>query len=225
MNLKHYTTPAIVAAAAHAALFLFEPENPTTLSDSGRRVLAVYLPPLPTEPIPRPEPPETKSEFAPVKSLKGEEVPSIPDIIRSNGPKELVIPAIDGTTKPAKDLVKIGGPPGDPNGDPNGELRFVGPTVITSGMLDNDPRYRARPAPDYPFSARQGGLEGEVVVEFDVDATGRVAAARVLRSTDRLFEEPAMRAVLKWRFEPGKKNGRAVAFRMAVPIVFSLENS
>ena len=31
MNLKHYTTPAIVAAAAHAALFLLAPDVPAVL--------------------------------------------------------------------------------------------------------------------------------------------------------------------------------------------------
>jgi hypothetical protein len=30
--------------------------------------------------------------------------------------------------------------------------------------------------------------------------------------------------VLKWRFEPGRRNGVTVPFRMVVPVEFALEN-
>jgi protein TonB len=35
-----------------------------------------------------------------------------------------------------------------------------------------------------------------------------------------VFEAPALKAVKQWKFEPGKKNGKAVRFRMRVPITF-----
>lgn len=225
MHLERYTTPAIIAGAAHVALFLAAPEVPARLSDSGSTNTRIHEIPLPKfEPPPPSEPDEAKSEVAPVKPLKGDNVPKIPDIMWDNEPREFVVPLIEGTTNPTKNVVKIDGPPGDPNGEQNGELRFVGPPVAASWTLDSAPQYRARPAPEYPFSARQTGQEGEVVVEFDVDATGRVAAARVLRSSDRIFEEPAVRAVRKWRFEPGRRDGRVVAFRMTVPVVFRLSD-
>ena len=78
-------------------------------------------------------------------------------------------------------------------------------------------------APDYPLAMKHGGIEGSVVVEFDVDRSGQVVGIRVLRSTHREFEEPTLRAVLKWRFEPGRRNGKAVPFRMQVPVDFHLE--
>ena len=79
--------------------------------------------------------------------------------------------------------------------------------------------------PDYPYAMKQSGASGSVVVEFDVDTTGRVIRAEAISYTDREFAEPAMRAVRKWRFEPGRRNGKAVPFRMAVPIEFGIENN
>jgi protein TonB len=110
------------------------------------------------------------------------------------------------------------GPDGDPRGNPDGS----GAAVIPSGHLDNPPRTRSQVAPVYPFEARPGGRMGEVLVEFTVDETGRVLRPHVLRSSDPLFESPTLRAVAKWRFEPGRKDGRTVRFRMVVPVHFTL---
>ena len=88
--------------------------------------------------------------------------------------------------------------------------------------LDNTPRTRFQPAPHYPPSARSTGLTGEVLVEFTVDESGRVLDPHIVRSSDRMFEEPSLRAVAKWQFEPGRSGGRIVRFRMAVPVVFNL---
>lgn len=60
------------------------------------------------------------------------------------------------------------------------------------------------------------------MVEFNVDTKGRVVSARVRQSTDRAFEDLTLRAVLNWSFEPGRKHGRAVPFRMEIPVNFKL---
>jgi protein TonB len=59
-------------------------------------------------------------------------------------------------------------------------------------------------------------------VEFEVDVKGRVVSALVKHSSDRAFEEPTLRAVLKWRFEPGLLQGSPVPFRMVIPVNFKL---
>ncbi|MBI4622768.1 MAG: energy transducer TonB [Verrucomicrobia bacterium] len=83
-------------------------------------------------------------------------------------------------------------------------------------------RTRFQPAPVYPSEGRREGLRGEVFVEFLVDEAGRVADPRVVHSSNRMFEEPTLQAVLRWRFEPGRRAGRIVRFKMAVPVIFSL---
>jgi protein TonB len=111
------------------------------------------------------------------------------------------------------------GPFGVPEGVEEGRLR---PAVLSVRQLDAMPRPRVRVAPAYPASARAAGRSGDVLVDFMVDETGHVTAPRVIESSDPEFEEPALRAVAKWVFEPGKKNGRVVRFRMQVPVTFRL---
>lgn len=110
-----------------------------------------------------------------------------------------------------------------PFGDPDSTDDLDWDGVITIAGLDNAPRTRSQIAPVYPAVERNAGITGEVLVEFTVDESGRVLRPRVIRSTHAAFEASTLRAVEKWRFEPGKKNGRAVRFRMMVPVTFSLE--
>ena len=93
---------------------------------------------------------------------------------------------------------------------------------MTGAMLDNPPRARFQAAPFYPHAAKHAGMRGEVVVEILVDDHGRVVEPRVVRSSDRVFEEATLKAVAKWQFEPGRRGGKIVSFRMMVPVVFNL---
>ncbi len=95
--------------------------------------------------------------------------------------------------------------------------------VVDLRNLDHEPRARVRPAPDYPYNLRAHGIEGTVWVEFLVDESGSVYHALVLRATTPGFEEAVLRAVTKWRFEPGLKKGRPVRYRVSIPVVFSLD--
>lgn len=49
---------------------------------------------------------------------------------------------------------------------------------------------------------------------------GRVTDAVVQTSSDPIFERPALAAVRKWKFEPGRRDGRPARFRMRVPVTF-----
>jgi len=110
----------------------------------------------------------------------------------------------------------------EPNGDersadspataldpPHGPPVALGPTPTTTG----------NPLPDYPASWARRGWTGEVTIELDVTEGGRVSAARVLRSSGHpRLDELARSALEKWRFEPARDGGRAVAgtFRQRV---------
>lgn len=88
--------------------------------------------------------------------------------------------------------------------------------------LDQAPTPTVQTRPQYPFEMRRAGITGEVLVAFIVDSRGNVREAYAVRSTQREFEQPAVQAVSRWKFKPGRKGGRAVNTRMQVPIVFSL---
>jgi protein TonB len=117
----------------------------------------------------------------------------------------------------------IPGPRGDALGDDLGAK--VGPAIFRTVDLDGVPRVRSQTAPTYPFEAKSRGLSGEVLVEFSVDENGAAFDLRVVRSSDRIFEEAALRAVARWKFEPGRRDGRIVRFKMSVPIVFRLDEN
>lgn len=58
------------------------------------------------------------------------------------------------------------------------------------------------PELDYPREIRQRGIEGTVVVQFDVDEHGRVLDPVVISTTmNGLTNEHAKNYMLKWRFE------------------------
>ena len=92
--------------------------------------------------------------------------------------------------------------------------------VFSLNDLDQAPRVVFQPAPEYPAALRKQKLDGTVHVLFVVNKNGRVENPMVQKSTHPAFEQPALQAVGKWRFEPGKRNGEAVPFRMRVPISF-----
>lgn len=84
-------------------------------------------------------------------------------------------------------------------------------TLEAADKLDRKPEMLKTPAPEYPFAMRSNRLEGDVVVEFTVDATGRVRNAFAVKSSNSSFERSAIQAVEKWRFKPGIKDGRPVS--------------
>jgi TonB family protein len=56
--------------------------------------------------------------------------------------------------------------------------------------------------PDYPKVARRDRIEGEVQVCFDITRAGRTRRIAVRKSTHRIFEKPAIRAVRASTYEP-----------------------
>ena len=64
--------------------------------------------------------------------------------------------------------------------------------------------------PVYPPIARAAGVQGMVILEILIDASGDVAEAHVLRSIP-LLDEAALEAVKEWRFAPTHVNGSSDA--------------
>jgi protein TonB len=97
--------------------------------------------------------------------------------------------------------------------------------IFEPELLDQIPRIRGfRTPPNYPFEMRRTGITGDVLVDFLVDTEGNVLNARPVSSSHREFEGSAVAAVSKWKFHPGRKDGRNVVTHMQVPILFSLDS-
>jgi protein TonB len=77
--------------------------------------------------------------------------------------------------------------------------------------------------PRYPAAARRKGIEGTVVVAFDVLEDGSVANPRIVSGPAEL-QEFVLRMVLSWHFSPARRGTERVRFPMKKPIVFRLED-
>jgi protein TonB len=81
-------------------------------------------------------------------------------------------------------------------------------------------------APTYPPQALSRGLEGEVRVRITIDTAGRVADAQVISGTPAgVFDQAAVNAVRKWRFEPVVKDGRPIEASVATTIRFQPDDA
>ncbi|WP_221031611.1 TonB family protein [Actomonas aquatica] len=88
--------------------------------------------------------------------------------------------------------------------------------------LDVQPKVTRQQKPIYPFAMHRLGITGQVIVAFIVQSDGRVGAAYAVKASHPSFRQAAIDAVERWRFEPGRKDGRAVDVRMQVPIIFNI---
>ena len=83
--------------------------------------------------------------------------------------------------------------------------------VIDSISADGPLVAMFRVEPAYPPAAIARGLEGHVVVEFDVMPDGRVTNVRVLESSHAVFENNAIKAAERFRFKARVVDGVAQA--------------
>ena len=71
--------------------------------------------------------------------------------------------------------------------------------------------------PSYPSYSRRNNQTGKVMIDFTVDASGRVSAARVISSSGwPLLDAEAVQTVKSWKFPPGgtMKLQRPIVFRL-----------
>ncbi len=79
--------------------------------------------------------------------------------------------------------------------------------------------------PDYPIAASQKGLEGYVVVQFDVTETGTIENAVVIESSSSVFNKPAIKAAYRSRYKPRSIDGvPQKSFGLRKMFRFEMEN-
>lgn len=189
------------------------------------------------EPVPRvwrelslaeetPPPAPTPSHANPTKAddpgaeASGLTRASIPDHIFDIEPGAIVMTGVfDRGVEPDAKRLSWTVPPANPAVNRNGV------PLIDEKDLDNKPVPTTRVAPNYPGEAKRLGLSGTVVLRFIVDHRGNVADVEVVSAEHTEFVRAAAEAMLRWRFTPGRKNGRPVGTRMEMPMKFALETS
>ena len=100
----------------------------------------------------------------------------------------------------------------------------ITPEPPPSGIREAIPLYRENPPPRYPRIARRRGYEGTVVLEVLVNAEGKVADCRIIRSCGHsILDKAAMKSIRNWLFEPGMRGDKKVEMWVKVPIKFQLK--
>lgn len=209
-RLKHAVQTLLGAALLTLAFFLVLPLL-QAITDRGpgdlvlRSADTVNLPPPPPPPEPEPE-----------KEPEREEEP--PKLAEEAPPLDL---------SQLELALNTGGAGAWVQGDFGVKLNQIGgqdeseDALFSLAELDQRPVASYQPMPPITNEMRRKA-PATVHVLFIVDAQGRVDAPRVQesRGVDPIFERAALEAVKKWKFEPGKRNGKPVRFRMRVPITF-----
>jgi protein TonB len=98
----------------------------------------------------------------------------------------------------------------------------AGVSRIGEGVTPPQITDETRPA--YPAAARKAGAHGVVEMEAVIESDGKVGEVRVLHAIDSKYglTEEAVKALKKWRFKPGKKDGVAVPVLVVVEMSFAV---
>lgn len=86
---------------------------------------------------------------------------------------------------------------------------FQGKVAVGPGDVVERPVIESHISPRYTEDARKQRINGVVVVEIRIDATGTVTQATVLDSLDPGLDQNAVAAIQHWRFKPARLNGEA----------------
>jgi|WetSurMetagenome_2_1015567.scaffolds.fasta_scaffold05683_3 periplasmic protein TonB len=177
---------------------------------------------------PKEPPPETRTEDKPPPDVVEEMKKMDAKIAELNQPPTNAHPtelidlaaisnALDGSMGGDGGFTTGGLPTFQPGGSGGGG--GVEEDILSLNDLDQQPRvvFQAAPVLTVPMRAQ---VPATVRVIFIVDAGGKVTNPIVQQSSNPLFDDASLAAVKQWKFEPGKHNGKEVAFRMSVPITF-----
>lgn len=98
-----------------------------------------------------------------------------------------------------------------------------GPKVIF--IPYDDPPVPTTPIrPIYPEIAQEAGIEGVVIVQAFIDASGRVKETLILKGVPNTgLDEAAMEAIRKTRFRPARQRERPVGVWISIPVNFKLK--
>ena len=81
------------------------------------------------------------------------------------------------------------------------------------------------PDPDYPEKGRQAGLDAALSAWVFIGNDGLVKQAIVSKPAGYGFDEKSLACLHTWRFEPGKRDGIAVAEMVEVEVTFHLSKN
>ena len=88
------------------------------------------------------------------------------------------------------------------------------------------PKVVSEVKPEYTAEAMRARIQGTVIMRAVVRTDGTPSDIEIIRSLDAEhgLDKQAVTALSQWRFEPGRKDGKAVAVRVTVEMMFTLRD-
>jgi TonB family protein len=94
--------------------------------------------------------------------------------------------------------------------------------IFHVGGAISAPQAVSTPTPNYTEEARRTKTQGTCILGLIVDTEGHPRDIRVVRGLGSGLDAKAIEAVERWRFEPAKKDGKAVNVLISVEVSFRL---
>lgn len=164
----------------------------------------------------KPPPPQQQQQI-PKQTQKKKKIP-IPDPTPDE-PEPIIVEAVN---VPETDLVGI---EDAIFGVPEGAVGLgdygSGPMKVGGAVLPPQKIYA--PQPLYTEEARQGRIQGVVILEAIIDAKGNVREVKILKGLPMGLSESAVETARQWRFKPATKEGKPVAVYFNLTVRFSLQ--
>lgn len=196
----------------------------------------VYIPIDRTPPRPvEPQAPTLRTSRAPAAPREGIVIPDPPTVVPP------ALPTFDPAGPPLPvGPVTMGTPGGDPHADPGAPAApgdsgtgtpSAGGDVYQPSAVEERPALRNGAEVQrmmqrlYPSMLQDAGITGKAVLQFVVDAEGRVepGSIGVVSTTHPGFAEPSVKAAERFRFRPAKVGGRPVRVLISMPVEWTLE--
>lgn len=96
-------------------------------------------------------------------------------------------------------------------------------TVYEPGSGVTLPKVVKEVRAQYPPGSMDSQVQGTVLMKCVVKRDGKPGDITVTKSLEPTLDEAAVAALKQWEFEPGKKDGAAVAVRVAIEMTFTLK--
>ena len=139
--------------------------------------------------------------------------PDEPEPILPDEP-EIEVPLLDVDTLGIDDFFIPDGPPR--RGLRGGQAVRLGGDIVPPVKLSGE-------TPVYTEEARQGRVQGVVILEAVIDVEGNVAEVEVLKGLPLGLSETAVAAAQEWKFRPALRNGEPVPVYYNLTVRFSLQ--
>ncbi len=203
-----------VSLALHSSIIVFSRKNspPPRVAQVKEESVQIEMPPLDEEKEDKVE----ELDNTPVENvIAPPSLTDVPTIVPVDAFQQTLTPPPPPGLTPSKGAITI------PVNKPGANFGKGISNLFNIGDLDQQPVARVRQAPTYPYDMRRAGINGTVVVEFIINTEGDVIQTQIVRSSHREFEMPALQAVQKWKFKPGRKGGRVVNVRASQLLEFN----